>query len=114
MSNFAIYDVLLASTHSTSEESPSFSDSRAETAKVDDKYAVINVTSGIVCEVSDTTVDTTVVGVGDSRAEAATDDGKSEVDNVTPGIVDDIPFDTTVGEDNGGVVGKTADAVKLG
>ena len=49
-------------------------------------------------------------GVGDSRAETAIYDGKCEVDNVTPGDVGDIPVDTTVGEDNAGVVGTTADA----
>ena len=88
-------------------------DSRAETAIVDDECEVGNVTSGIESEVGDITVDTTV-GVGDSRAETAIFDGKCEVDNVTPGIAGGIPVDTTVGEDNGGVVGTTADAVKLG
>jgi len=43
---------------------------------------------------------TSVVGVRNSRGEAAIDDGKFEVDNVTLGIVDDIPVDTTVGENN--------------
>ena len=84
-------------------------DSRAETAIVDDECEVGNITSGIKSEVGDITVDT-AVGVGDSRAETAIDDGKCEVDNVTPGNVGDIPVDTTVGEDNGGVVVTTADA----
>ena len=84
-------------------------DSRAETAIVDDKCDVDNVTSGIESEVSDITVDMTV-GVGDSRAETAIFDGKCEVDNVTPGIVGDIPVDTTVGEGNVEVAGMTDDA----
>ena len=75
------------------------SDSRAETAIVDDECEVEQATSGIESEVGDITVDTTV-GMGDSRAEAAIDDAKCEVDNVTPGIVGDIPVDTTVSEGN--------------
>ena len=81
-------------------------DSRAETAIYCDNCEIDNVTSGIeVREVGDISV-----GVSDSRAEAAIDGGKCEVDNVTPGDVGDIPVDTTVGEDNAGVVGTTADA----
>ena len=53
----------------------------------------------------------TIIGVGDSRAETDIDDGKCEVDNITPEIVADIPVDTFVGEDDGGVEGTTADAV---
>ena len=49
-------------------------------------------------------------GVGDSGAETAIDCDNCEIDNVTPGVVGDIPVDTTVGEDNAGVVGTTADA----
>ena len=78
---------------------------------MDDKCEVTNITSWIESKVGDITVDTTIIGVGDSRAETDIDDGKCEVDNITPEIVADIPVDTFVGEDDGGVEGTTADAV---
>ena len=80
-------------------------DSRAETAK----KLMINVRL-IMSQLGLKVSDTTVVGVSDSRAETAIYDGKCEVDNITPVIVGDISVNTTVGEDNDGVAGTTADA----
>ena len=80
-------------------------DSRAETAK----KLMINVRL-IMSQLGLKVNDTTVVGVSDSRAETAIYDGKCEVDNITPVIVGDISVNTTVGEDNDGVAGTTADA----
>ena len=77
---------------------------------MDDKCEVTNITSRIESKVGDITVDTTIIGVSDSRAETDIDDGKCEVDNITPVIVGDISVNTTVGEDNDGVAGTTADA----
>ena len=72
---------------------------------------VVRAEAEAVDEVSDVDVmEESIGGVGDSRAETAIFDGKCEVDNVTPGIVGDIPVDTTVGDDNGEVVGVTTDA----